>query len=162
MVMMMPARDPAPWVADFQRLPYRLGARGPDAVDCYGLVRLVLLAVAGIEMPLFADTVPAGGAADRAALAALVAGYDRDRWRQVATRSALAEPLRWHLEPRALDVALMRIGRHVCHCGILAAPGWLLHTEDAGAGVRLDRLDRPDILPRLVAVVRHPELTEAA
>ena len=40
------------WTADYLGKPWRNGADGPDAFDCYGLVRAVYRDRYGIEMPV--------------------------------------------------------------------------------------------------------------
>lgn len=42
------------WAADLIGLPYRRGAHGPDAFDCWGLVRHIFEQVHGITMPAIA------------------------------------------------------------------------------------------------------------
>lgn len=55
----------------FVGLPYREGARGPDAYDCYGLVAAVLKAARGVELPDWYQGGPGAQAASRAISAAL-------------------------------------------------------------------------------------------
>lgn len=55
----------------FVGLPYREGARGPDAFDCYGLVAAVLRAVRGVELPDWYQAAPGPQSASRAISAAL-------------------------------------------------------------------------------------------
>ena len=40
------------WTADYLGKPWRNGADGPDAFDCYGLVRAVYRDRCGVEMPV--------------------------------------------------------------------------------------------------------------
>lgn len=44
--------DATHWAADLIGLPYRLGAQGPDAFDCWGLVRFVFATQHDIKMPI--------------------------------------------------------------------------------------------------------------
>ncbi|HEV7278387.1 MAG TPA: peptidoglycan endopeptidase [Devosiaceae bacterium] len=89
--------------------PYRLGAQGPEAFDCYGAARALQAGLFGREMPEF--TMP--GAAGRSAIAAAIAVHpERGRWREV---------------PRPEDGALVTMARNLCgyHLGT-----WL--REDGG------------------------------
>ena len=52
-------------------LPYREGARGPDAYDCYGLVAEVYRACRGIQLPDWYKDATGPQAASRAISAAL-------------------------------------------------------------------------------------------
>lgn len=87
------------WAAPLIGRPYRRGAGGPDAFDCWGLVRWVFAQVHGISMPLVA--VDDEGVDNVAAIkrAAAVSG-----WRPSGARS-----------PAADDIVLMHgpAGRHV-------------------------------------------------
>jgi len=47
----------ARWVNNYVGLPYELGARGPDVVDCYGLCMVVYREEFGIELPDWNDGV---------------------------------------------------------------------------------------------------------
>lgn len=143
------------WVEGYRHARYRLGGRGPEEFDCYGLPRQIVRDRAGIELPALVEGCE--GELDRRHLAGLIAGRERG-WVRVADREALHLPLRWHHLAKPLDFVLMRTGRFVCHCGILVAPRLVLHIE-AGRGVHVDRLDQVDLAPRVVALYRHPDLT---
>lgn len=52
-------------------LPYREGARGPEAFDCYGLVAAVLSAAKGVQLPDWYQESPGPQGASRAISAAL-------------------------------------------------------------------------------------------
>lgn len=143
------------WVGPYMAARYRLGGRGPEEYDCYGLPRRVLLDRARIELPAQVDGAPTE--LDRRALADALAGRERG-WTPVADRPSLERPLHWHRPPRALDVALMRTGRFPCHLGVLVAPDLVLHIE-RDRGVHVDRIDQIDLAPRLVGIYRHPDLT---
>ena len=60
--------------------PYRAGAMGPDAFDCYGLARHLQRELWNRDMPLF--HMP--GEASRYTIASAIAAHpERDRWREV-------------------------------------------------------------------------------
>ncbi len=112
------------WAAALIRRPYQLGAAGPDAFDCWGLVRHVFSKHLGVQMPV----VDVGVQADQAAH--IRAAAQASGWRPVAT-----------LLPAEHDIALMQgpQGRHV---GVMVRVDGnlrLLHAV-AGAGVCLTTL----------------------
>lgn len=89
--------------------PYRLGAQGPDAFDCYGAARALQRDLFGRDMPEF--SMP--GSAGRTAIAAAIAAHpERGRWAEVE---------------RPVDGALVTMARNTCgyHLGT-----WL--SEDGG------------------------------
>lgn len=111
--------------------PYRLGAAGPDAFDCYGLARHVQQALFGRDMPAF--SMP--GTAGRTAIAAAIAAHpERGRWREI---------------DRPADGALVTMARNSCgyHLGV-----WL----DEDGGLILHALEAvgvvADTVPMLEAV----------
>jgi cell wall-associated NlpC family hydrolase len=74
--------------------PYRLGAGGPDAFDCYGATRALQAELFGRAMPAFA--MP--GEAGRTAIAAAIAVHpERARWVEV---------------DRPVDGAIVTMARH--------------------------------------------------
>ena len=107
------------WAAELIGRPYKRGGDGPDAYDCWGMVRHVFRVHHGIEMPPVAvadDSADNVAAIKRAAVAS--------GWRPAEG------------EPQADDIVLMRgiDGRHV---GVMVAADGalgLLHAVD-GAGV---------------------------
>lgn len=61
--------------------PYRLGAQGPDELDCYSCARLVQARLYARSMPDFAMPAEAG----RMAIAAAISIHpERDRWKEIA------------------------------------------------------------------------------
>ncbi len=113
----------AGWWARYIGLPFQDGGRGPDRVDCWGLVRLVLAEERGIVLPSYGEI----SAADLVRVArAMDAGKD-DGWRVPAV-------------PQAFDVCLMRGprgGRAVVHVGLMTDTSHMIHVEQATATVRV-------------------------
>lgn len=107
------------WTFDYLGKPWRNGAAGPDAYDCYGLVRAVYADRYGVQLPVI-DT-------DATKLVACLhalrdyAGYDQ--WLHVS-------------EPEEGDVLQMGCAHHPHHVGVYVAPGRVLHSVQ-GAGVVL-------------------------
>lgn len=105
--------DAMHWATDLIGRPYRRGAHGPDAFDCWGLVRHVFAQIHGIEMPVIEvgqldDATPDNVAAIKRAAA--VSGWKPSD----------------DAQPRENDIVLMNgiDGRHVGV--IVAANGALL------------------------------------
>lgn len=102
-------------------LPYREGARGPDAYDCYGLVAAVFRAAHGVELPDWCavGTGPQGASrAISAALAGEVAGGRSIR---------VAEPGDW-------DIAVVGSQLRPHHVGVVV-DGGVLHAAKAFGSV---------------------------
>lgn len=132
--------EPPAWAAAYVGMPFV--ARGRDAaadggLDCYGLVRAVLADRAGVTLPAYGAC---GQSRDKLRQAAAIAlGRAAGTWRRVT-----------HGTERELDVAEIEevykdrfnlFQSAPLHLGIVAAPGWLLHTKTE-TGARLDRYDR--------------------
>lgn len=98
------------WAAAYLGKPWRIGADGPDAYDCWGLIRAVLRTRAGIELQpiVFADV--------RELITAFAAHPEHAHWTRVE-------------EPRELDAVLMSQARHPIHVGLWvgADGGRVLH-----------------------------------
>ena len=102
---------------DFIGLPYREGARGPDAFDCYGLVAAVLKAARGVQLP---DWYAAGSgpqAASRAISAALAG-------ETAGGRSIRVE------SPVDYDIAIVGSTLRPHHVGVMFSGG-VLHAAKA-------------------------------
>lgn len=89
-------------------LPYRDHGRGPDAYDCWGLVRAYLESEAGIRLPDYGD-----------------------RYDTVARPVDVPVPGRWRLTVPPLrqhDVVLITWRGRPWHCGVVLPNGHVLHT----------------------------------
>lgn len=111
------------WASAYIGKPWAQGASGPDAYDCYGLVRAVYADVAGIDLPI----VDADGLRTLAAARAMRDYADYGQWFEPA-------------DVRELDVVQMGHARHPHHVGLWldADGGGVLHSV-AGAGVVFQR-----------------------
>jgi cell wall-associated NlpC family hydrolase len=104
-------------VNDFVGLPYREGARGPDAYDCYGIVAAVLRAARGVELPdWYQDREGPQGAA-RAIDAALTGEVQSGRAEKTAA-------------PEDYDIAVVTSTVRAHHIGIVVQGG-VLHAARA-------------------------------
>jgi len=98
------------WAVPYLGKPWRIGADGPDAYDCWGLVRAILRQRAGIELqPIVESDV-------RDLIRAFETHPERKAWVKVE-------------RPRELDAVLMSQARHPVHVGIWvdASGGRVLH-----------------------------------
>lgn len=129
---MPPAADPGAgglgWVRPWIGAPYRAGARGPDAWDCYGLVAAVLRDRWGLDVPLWAGLDGRDAGERGRIMAALRAGA----WTPVPAGQAAPG-----------DVALLRLRGHPSHCAVVVATApriLALHTHGR-IGAHLSVLD---------------------
>lgn len=119
------------WSSAFVGRPWALGAEGPDAFDCWGLVREVQRAVFGRELPALSINVREVPQTQWATLRDLV---QRSDWRCGGDLSTA----------KAGDVILMRglRGPHIGVCigrgEVLHAPGWRDEDGDHGAACIAD------------------------
>lgn len=111
-------------LAEYVGIPFRTLGRDREGCDCYGLVRLVYRERLGIELPAFTDYHETLSAETAALIAA-----ERRLWREVA-------------EPAPYDVLLFRVDGAPQHIGLVAQPGWMLHTT-RGKHSCLERYTRP-------------------
>lgn len=121
-------------------LPFVDGGRGPDSVDCWGLVCLVYRECLGIDLPPYGD-VSAHNL--RVVSRSFDAGKDGPEWVQVET-------------PQQHDVALMRLpssGR-AGHVGVYDGAGRILHAEKA-SGTMLESVKSTMIASRIIGYWRH-------
>lgn len=106
--------------------PYKIGARGPDEFDCYGLARYIQLHLAGVDMPDVAFAEPT----TRAQAEAMLAHPERQSWEEVSESEA-----------RELDLVLMgNVQKRDFHLGTYIVPattGAVIHIDKA-AGVVVD------------------------
>lgn len=109
---------------DFVGLPYREGARGPDAYDCYGLVAAVFRAIRGVELPDWYQGSPGQQGASRAISAALAGEVAGGRSVRV----------NWPEEaPEEFDIAIVGSTTRPHHVGVFVAGGVLHASKTFGS-----------------------------
>lgn len=136
---MMPA-----WVADYVGLPYRAKGRDRDGLDCWGLVRLVMLEVFRVELHSY--TAAYATPTDMIEVSAVLKGeIPESGWQPVVDA------------PRAGDGVVFRLLGQPWHVGLIVEPGRFLHIEE-GAGSVVDRLDSPRWARRIHGIFRHEAL----
>lgn len=106
-------------------LPWADGGRGPQAYDCYGLIRLVYRQEYGIELPSLTEAY--ASALERREVAALL-GEDRPLWAETVG------------EPAEGDVVVLRVNGEPAHLGLVVEPGQMLHVRRKAAAC-LERYD---------------------
>lgn len=124
-------------------IPFRIDGRDRDGADCWGLVRMYLKDVAGIELPSYSE-VPAGDVL------------------RVARRfgaESLSETWVKVDRPRNNDVALMThpSRRTAFHCGVVVRNRFLLHTVDETGSVIVP-INHSGITGCIVGFYRHKNL----
>ncbi len=112
------------WAEELIGHPYRLGGQGPDAFDCWGLVRWVIARRFSRELPL----IPIGASDARMILTAFRDHPERQNW------SLVTNPIEG-------DCVLMRKSRHPVHVGVwlIVDGGGVLHAIE-GNGVVFQRV----------------------
>lgn len=106
---------------NFIGLPYREGARGPDAFDCYGLVAAIFKAMRGVELPDWYQDAPGPLGASRAISAAL----------EGETLGGRSVRVDWPREfPADYDIAIVGSNTRPHHVGVVVAGG-VLHASKA-------------------------------
>jgi cell wall-associated NlpC family hydrolase len=105
-------------IVDLIGKPFEYGAQGPDLFDCYGLVREVYRR-SGFELPFSLSPT------NHTEIAVLMAGK-MNHFRPV--------------EPVPGAIVGMKVGRLMCHVGILVGHDRVLHTWERSGGVVIERL----------------------
>lgn len=131
-----------PWVAGWIGLPYEDKGRGPDAFDCYGLVRGALAAQFRLCLPSYDDTYVAAG--DRHSVATAVEAALTNTWAPVVSPQPVA----------AGDVVILKVGGRPWHCGLVVARNLFLHILEGGTSC-IERLDGVQWVRRIEGVYRH-------
>ena len=141
------------WASKYVGLRFKDGGREFDGIDCWGLIRLVLMNEKGISVPSYGEI----SADDLLSIARKIGSSSTfDPWRKVT-------------EPREFDVVLMS-GRSVrrvqmdnesrraaIHVGIMVSSKFLLHADFHAASVCM-RTNDPLIRYRVMGFYRHKEL----
>lgn len=130
-------------------IPYVDGGRAADGADCWGLVRLVYAAEAGIALPAHSEI----SSKDLRAIARAIGDEQRGEvWRRIDHGDV----------PRPLDLAVMtapggKVPIHLGVYGIVDDEGRILHSEIETAAA-WTRLRHPALSGRLLGFWRHRDL----
>lgn len=131
------------WTADYIGIPHEPGASSMEACDCWGLLRLAYNAHSGRVLPPYSGPVWRSRRQPYEPIGEAAAGYS-EQFQPVASG-----------EERLFDGILMRMKGIPIHCGLVVAPGWMLHVQQ-GADATIERY-RPSLLweNRIVGFYRH-------
>src|SRR5699024_3065114 len=117
----LPRFVPLMWWRDYIGKPFKDGARGPDAYDCWGVCQAVYRDRLGVSLPSYGEI----SAHDLARVAREMERGKDDGWQAVT-------------EPQEYDVAIMRSGRGgraIVHVGVMVDSRRVLHIEQASHAV---------------------------
>ena len=118
------------WVKKYVGIPFVSGGRDETGCDCYGLVRLILRNEYDFELPI------------------LIGGY--------TDALCIEETKKLFLEnipvlcgdkcevPEEKTVALMRMKGRLCHVGLYAGDGYIIHSRHS-LGAVCERLSSPQL-----------------
>jgi cell wall-associated NlpC family hydrolase len=106
--------------SDLIGVPFQYGGRGPDVLDCYGLV-MECARRNGVTLPDF-------GFADNQSLVAAMMGASLPQWRECEAKEGA--------------VALIRVGKYVAHVGYVISTNSLIHAWEASGGVSIEPLQQ--------------------
>ena len=129
------------WTIDYLGIPYAQVGRTREGCDCWGLARLVYRNLLQVDLPSYAASVCASGAADVAALIG---------------ETAAAHPWLEVTEPLPFDLLLFRRGSYAQHLGICVDRHWMLHMDRTGS--KLARLADSYWVSRSLGAWRHAEV----
>jgi cell wall-associated NlpC family hydrolase len=127
------------WAAEYIGIPFRDGGRDRAGLDCWGLVRLVLLERFGIEVPGL-DGISSGASGEERVAGVVVAALPV--WREIA---------RGDEQPG--DVVLLRLKGWPIHVGVVVMHGVMLHAI-AGCDSCVERYAAPVWTRRVVGIYR--------
>ena len=127
------------WAERYIGLPFVDKGRDLNGVDCWGLVRIVLLERAGLSLPTYGE----------------ISSNELLRVAHTITDSAAADPWRKVEVSRELDVVVMK--QKSFHVGVMVSASNVLHIEHATDSVAppLEHVKRAF---RIVGFYRHAEL----
>jgi hypothetical protein len=112
-------------VSDLIGCPFVAGARGPDAYDCYGLVRELYRRAHGVEIPNFVSP-------DGLLPSDCASMFERERTRPLWAATECAEGV----------IALLRVDGFASHVGFMLADHLLCHTWRDAGGVCIEPIER--------------------
>ena len=118
------------WAKKYVGIPFVTSGRDMSGCDCYGLVRMILMNEYGFDLPmLLGDYSNALNIAET-------------KWLFMQNVPILCgEKIN---EPEEKAVALMRFGGRLCHIGLYAGDGCIIHSRHK-VGVVIERLSSPTL-----------------
>lgn len=132
---------------EFVGIPFVDRGRTVDGADCWGLLRLALLKVAGLELPAYDEHY--ASCTERRANADMIQGSLGD-WQEVVRG-----------REQRFDAIVMKDGRFDSHIALVTRPGRMLHTYQGGTSC-VDRYAYSPFRERIVSFWRHRSLAKDA
>lgn len=127
------------WAEKYVGLRFVDKGRSMDGLDCWGLVRLVMLNEKGIELPTYGE----------------ISATELMQVTRTIARDSKLEP--WHVvkRPQPFDVLVMR--GNPLHVGIMLSDKLILHIEEATNSVCIP-ITHASIKQRIIGIHRHRDL----
>jgi len=130
------------WVASYVGLPFKDHGRDLEGLDCWGLVRFILKQHYGIDTPDFGSNY--SDTDDTVSVPQAIKGGLPGTWLSTAS-------------PQAGDLIIIAIAGKPMHCGMVVAPGYMLHCVP-NPGSCIESYDRPKWKRRVEGIYRHRSL----
>lgn len=117
-------RPQLPWVEEYMKIPFKKDGMTRDGLNCYGLVRIIMLDRCGIEIPAFEEI-----SSHELALVegTINEGKNHTRWVPVDVGLEKIYDVGVFKELCVVDKKIRAMAIHV---GIVVAPGWVLHAKE--------------------------------
>lgn len=130
------------WTRNYIGIEFKPRGRDRSGLDCWGLLRLVMMEQYQIELPEFLDYTDS---TDQQQIGPLIRENIGEWW---SIQQGKEIPS---------DVALFRIGKEPAHVGIVVAPSHMLHVS-SGACSCIESYHSPIWCSRLLGFWRHSGL----
>lgn len=150
--------SPPAWAGAYVGIPFRDLGRDRAGCDCWGLVRLILAEQAGFDLPSFATRYESeANVSEVQGLAAIEKAVGG--WQQIGAGDEQAFDLAEMTQPVRTATGWQWLA---IHCGLVAAPGWLIHVERSTAAVLVPYRTTQALRHRIVGFWRARPLARAA
>lgn len=134
--------------------------RGMDGADCWGLLRLVLMHEAGVDVPAYGGIGYEDSACDPKELMEFMAGEIAAQWAPIWERTAETPKDAIPTGEQVFDGLWLRPHgrRQTIHVGVVVKPGWMLHVEHGCDACVESYRDDLRWRHRVMGVYRHASL----
>ena len=116
------------WAKKYAGIPFVTSGRDMSGCDCYGLVRMILVNEYGFDLPML--------------LGAYTNALNIAETKRLFMQNVPVLCGEKISEPEEKAVALMRFGGRLCHVGLYAGDGCIIHSRH-NIGVVIERLSSP-------------------
>lgn len=128
-------------VKPYMGIPFLVGGRGEEGVDCWGLVRLVYRDALGIQLDAYEDT--------------------DGKEKEVTAEKIRLEEVGWldvpRQDTRVGDLVILIIKGFPWHVGVLVEPDRFVHADPIRGGVVKERLNAVHWRSRICGFRRHKD-----